>query len=206
MPAGTPPEKVLDAVKNFAREEFGLTHRYAMVLHTDEPHPHVHVIVKAVSEQGLRLHIKKATLREWRREFARQLRGQGVAANATERAVRGESCERKTDGVYRAALRGESTHLQQQSQGVARELRLGGLAPEAGSARLRATRHDVVRGWDAAAGTLEAQGRRELASAVRRFAERIPPALTERQRIAERLRTLVPEWRPEHPHREEPMR
>src|ERR1700685_3375075 len=33
MPAGTAPEKVLTAVKNFAREEFGLKHRYAMVLH-----------------------------------------------------------------------------------------------------------------------------------------------------------------------------
>jgi len=47
MPAGTPPEKVLAAVKDFAREEFGAKHRYAMVLHTDEPHPHVHMIVKA---------------------------------------------------------------------------------------------------------------------------------------------------------------
>jgi len=33
MPAGTPPDSVFTAVKNFAREEFGLNHRYAMVLH-----------------------------------------------------------------------------------------------------------------------------------------------------------------------------
>src|SRR6185437_8263998 len=84
MPPGTPPEKVLAAVKNFAREEFGLTHRYAMVLHTDEPHPHVHMVLKAVSEQGVRLNIKKATLRYWRSEFARNLRLLGVEANATE--------------------------------------------------------------------------------------------------------------------------
>src|SRR5579864_6189190 len=100
MPAGTPPEKVLAAVKNFAREEFGLKHRYAMVLHTDEPHPHVHVVVKAVSEQGVRLNIRKATLREWRREFARHLRALGVPANATERAVRGVTKPRKRDGIY----------------------------------------------------------------------------------------------------------
>lgn len=50
MPAGTPPQKVLAAVKNFAREEFALKHRYLMVLHTDEPHPHVHMVVRAVSE------------------------------------------------------------------------------------------------------------------------------------------------------------
>jgi hypothetical protein len=47
MPAGTPPKKLLAAVKDFAREEFALKHRYATVLHTDEPHPHVHMVVKA---------------------------------------------------------------------------------------------------------------------------------------------------------------
>ncbi len=39
MPEGTPPQKVLSAVRNFAREEIHARHRYAMVLHTDEPHP-----------------------------------------------------------------------------------------------------------------------------------------------------------------------
>lgn len=70
------------AAKDFAREELGLKHRYAMVLHTDEPHPHVHMVVKAVSEQGVRLNIRKATLREWRRKFARHLRAYGVDGNA----------------------------------------------------------------------------------------------------------------------------
>ena len=91
MPPGTPPGKVLGAVRNFAREEFWGQHRYAFVLHTDEPHPHVHLVLKAISEQGVRLNVKKATLRHWRSEFARNLRLLGVEANATERAVRGES-------------------------------------------------------------------------------------------------------------------
>jgi hypothetical protein len=54
MPAGTPADKVLRATQAFCREQWALKHRYAMALHTDEPHPHVHVIVKAVSEQGER--------------------------------------------------------------------------------------------------------------------------------------------------------
>jgi hypothetical protein len=102
MPAGTPADKVLRAVRNFATEEFALQHRYAMVLHTDEPHPHVHMVVKAISEQGERLNIRKVTLRCWRAEFARQLRMLGVPANATERAVRGETRTPKLDGIYRA--------------------------------------------------------------------------------------------------------
>ena len=109
MPPGTPPQKVLSAVRNLAREEFYGQHRYALVLHTDEPHPHVHLVLKAVSEQGERLNIKKATLRHWRSQFARHLRGLGVAANATERAVRGETRSAKKDGIYRASLRGDSS-------------------------------------------------------------------------------------------------
>ena len=104
MPPGTPPAKVLAAVRNFAREEFALQHRYAFVLHTDEPHPHVHLVLKAVSEQGVRLNIRKATLRHWRSEFARNLRLLGVSANATERAVRGEGRVNKIDGIDRAGL------------------------------------------------------------------------------------------------------
>jgi hypothetical protein len=95
MPAGTPPEKVEAAVRSFAREEFALKHRYAFVLHTDEPHPHVHLLLKATNEQGVRLNIKKETLRHWRSEFARNLREMGVAANATERAVRGRARRRR---------------------------------------------------------------------------------------------------------------
>jgi len=52
MPAGTPPDAVLKAARNFLREEFGLKHRYAFVLHTDEPHPHVHAVVKASCQRG----------------------------------------------------------------------------------------------------------------------------------------------------------
>lgn len=115
MPPGTPPKGALEAARTFAREEFALKHRYALTLHTDEPHPHVHLVVKAVSEQGGRLHTTPATLRDWRREFARHLRDQCIAANATQRAVRGETRIHKHDAIYRAQLRGDSTHTRAQS-------------------------------------------------------------------------------------------
>jgi hypothetical protein len=83
MPPGTPPDRLLKAVRKLVWNQFGSRHRHVMVLHTDEPYPHVHVVVKAVSEQGERLNIRKATLREWRREFAANLRELGIAANAT---------------------------------------------------------------------------------------------------------------------------
>jgi hypothetical protein len=187
MPAGTPPKKVLAAVKNFAREEFGAKHRYAMVLHTDELHPHVHMVVRSMGYDGRRLRIRKGTLREWRREFARHLREQGVSANATERAVRGVTQPQKTDGIYRAGLQGVSTHWRQRAEGVVRELASGESKVEPGRARLLETRRDIVRGWTEIAGILVRQGEVELAQSVRHFIRRLPPACTEREWIRDEL-------------------
>jgi hypothetical protein len=167
MPAGTPPEKVLTAVKNFAREELALKHRYVMALHTDTPRPHVHVVIKAVSEQGQRLHIRKATLREWRTAFARQLRTLGVAANATPRYVRGEASLRKPDGIYRATLRGESTHMRERTEAVALELAMGQFTSEPAKASLVGNREAVRRAWLAVSDILVAQGHSELAEHTR---------------------------------------
>jgi Relaxase/Mobilisation nuclease domain len=188
MPAGTPPEKVLAAVKDFAREEFGAKHRYAMVLHTDEPHPHVHMVVKAMGYDGTRLNIRKGTLREWRREFARQLRAQGVPANATERAVRGVTKPQKTDGIYRAQHRHASTHWRQRTEAVARAMSPGGeIKPEPARAQLLETRLHVVRGWNGVADDLARQGHAELALEVRRFVTKLPAPRTEREWIRDRM-------------------
>ena len=187
MPAGTPPNKVLEAVKTFAREEFALKHRYAMVLLTDEPHPHVHMVVKAMGDDGRRLNIRRATLREWRREFARHLRAQGVAANATERAVRGVTTPQKTDGIYRAAQRGASTHWRERAERVAHQIAHGGLKVEPEKARLVETRRDVVRGWSQVADDLVLQGHLELAQVVRGFVKQLSPVKTDREWIRDRM-------------------
>jgi len=147
MPAGTPPETVLSAVKDFAREEFGAKHRYLMVLHTDEPHPHVHLVVRSVGEDGRRLRIRKEMLRDWRREFARHLREHGVAANATERAVRGVTKPQKRDGIYRAGKRRTSIHWNQRAASVSREMAASGtIDAEPGKSQMLRTRADIVRG------------------------------------------------------------
>lgn len=189
MPPGTPPQGVLAAVRNFAREEFALTHRYVMVLHTDEPHPHVHVVVKAVSEQGARLNIRKATLREWRREFAQHLRQQGIAANATDRFVRGETKPYKLDGIYRPMRdpKRYSTHMQNRAESVAAELMKGNLRVEAGKSKLVQTRRDVERGWRAVSDILVSEGQSELAAQVERFVDQMSPPRTEKEQLAASL-------------------
>lgn len=107
--------------KAFAREKFGLKHRYVMALHTHQRHPHVHLVVKAGGTDGRRLHIDKAVQCEWRQDFARQMRKQGIAANATPRSVRGQTKRAPKD------------------------------ASNPAHARLAETRKAVIEGWNAVA-------------------------------------------------------
>ena len=158
MPPGTAPEKVLRATKSFCREEFALKHRYALALHTDEAHPHVHVIVKAMSESGQRMNIRKDTLRAWRESFAKELRNQGVPAHASSRRVRGNSAPRMSDGRYRSVQRGASILG---ARSVARTDR-----PE--------TVHSLVSGWVAVGELLQKQGLHGLSQEVFRFARQLP--------------------------------
>jgi hypothetical protein len=189
MPAGTPPAKLLAASREFAREEFALKHRYAMVLHTDQDHPHVHLVVKTVSEEGTRLNIRKATLRAWRRQFAAQLRAQGVAANATERAVRGQVRPPIRDGIFRAALRGESTHVLKRLERVRARPDVGAATPNPGAAVLRETRRAVVEGWHATVERLLADGHGHLAEQVWKFIGGMPQPQTQQERFERELAT-----------------
>ena len=185
MPPGTPANGVSEAARNFARAEFALKHRYAFVMHSDEPHPHVHLVVKAMTEQGVRLNIRKATLREWRREFARHLRDQGISANATERAVRGQNRPQMRDRIYRATLRGDSRHTRDRLDSVVSELlKNGELRVEEGERTLRVTRGNVEAGWLAASKLLADDGHSQLAAEVTRFARTMPPPMTEREIFA----------------------
>jgi hypothetical protein len=184
MPAPTPPEKVLAAARMFAREKFALQHRYAMVLHTDQAHPHVHMVVKAEGEHGRRLHVDKEMLREWREDFARMMREQGIAANATARVARGQSKGATKDSIYRAQRRGASTSLRSQVASVVDELKRSGTVRDPHRKKVVETRRAIFDGWMQAADILDRQGEISLAGDVRYFAKHFPPVLTDRERIA----------------------
>lgn len=196
MPPGTSAKKVLLAVRKLALNEWALQHRYAMALHTDEPHPHVHVVVKAVSEQGVRLNIKKATLRAWRAQFAANLRELGVAANATERAVRGETRTHKRTAIYRAAQRSESSYIRKQRVEALQQAAARGQSWDPGYAVMNRTRHYVAAGWRAVAARLREGGDDELAHDIGKFVDQMPPVQTENALLAERVLRRASDQRP----------
>jgi type IV secretory pathway VirD2 relaxase len=183
MPAPTPADKVLAAARKFAREKFA-QHRYAMVLHTDQKHPHVHLVVKAENELGQRLHIDKQRLREWREDLARLMREQGIAANATPRAIRGENKKYPREKIFKAQRYGKSTALHDRVMGIANELSRSRTIVDPAREKLLETRKSLVATWMRAADVLDAQGEIILAGDVRYFVKHLPPVLTDRQRLA----------------------
>lgn len=98
MPAGTDRKSVTNAAREFAKDQFS-DHQYLFAAHDDEDHPHVHLTVKATSNQGVRLNPRKADLQHWRERFAEKLRDNGIEANATPRRFRGVVKKRQKQAI-----------------------------------------------------------------------------------------------------------
>jgi len=212
MPHGAPPQKVLDAAQFFARENFAFSHRYAMVLHdpaTDPKHektesgknPHVHLVVKAVSETGERLYIRKNTLQDWREQFAQALRDRGVVANATPAAIRGKGRSSTKGAMHQHQERIAkwqskpdankkpiaSLFLQGQVETAINEV-VNGVVPDMpGKDMLESTRKNVVADWQATARALRAAGMENDAVAVEEFIKTLPAVKTDYEQLRDRV-------------------
>jgi len=200
MPAHTQPERMLDAVQAFAREQFQ-GHQYVMALHTqetdpaDDPpaHPHVHVVLRAENEDGQRIHIRKGTLRGWREAFAAELRARGIEANATSRAERGRSLKTKSGAEWhihkRASLgKGDASQAAMaRLLDAAREMENGRTESKPWEVAMAAKRRDVVRGLRQDAERLRQEGDTRLADEVDHFIADMPALDSERRQIQRAL-------------------
>jgi MobA/VirD2-like, nuclease domain len=184
MPSPTPPDKVLAAARKFARERFALQRRYAMVLHTDQKHPHVHLVVKAESEDCRRLHIDKEMLRHWREDFARMMTEQGITANTTSRAIRARTPGKTKDSIYRAKQRLASSAVPDRVTDVIRELKSTGTIRDPARSLLAEIRKPIIANWTRTADILAFQDETTLAGEVRYFSRHLPRARTDRERLA----------------------
>jgi hypothetical protein len=109
MPAGTDPIILRNAVSATARHVFGDRFDYVYALHTDRPHPHVHLTVRAVSHDGQALRINKDDLLYLRRAMALALRVRGVEADATPQKARGPRVKHDRTEVHRQKQRRETS-------------------------------------------------------------------------------------------------
>lgn len=97
MPAGTDANALRAAVVAWAHEH--LTHRteWLATVHMDRAHPHAHVAVRAVQDDGRRVDAGKPEVQRWRESFARGLQVQGIEADATPRREKLERLRSRGD-------------------------------------------------------------------------------------------------------------
>jgi hypothetical protein len=106
MPAGTNPEAVRAAAREFVADAFA-GHDYIMAFHQDRGHPHMHVSIRNESQDGTkRLHAGREQLLAWRETFAAKLYEHGIAAAATPRASRNSHAY-----LHKAYVRGEEIRI-----------------------------------------------------------------------------------------------
>jgi len=197
MPAGTDALKVRDAARAFAGELFAERHDYVLALHTDTPHPHVHLTVRALSDEGGRLNPKRADLEGWRQTFARTLRERGVAAEATPRRARGVTRKGERGPVRRIRSRREQRRgmigrVAREKLRQAAAIAFGEpVSPTAWEQRIADRQARIRRLYLAQAKLLQASpdpGDRTLGVEVERFVRSFAPPDTERLALARALR------------------
>jgi hypothetical protein len=194
MPGSVNAEALKDAVRALAVQEFQGRHDYAMALHTDTHHPHVHLTLRTVGEDGQKLNLRKADLQRLRDTFAEKLRARGVEAESTPRHARGVAHRGEVTPVYKIRQRGgkplaDARKIRQ----VRRDLEDNGgrLPQKAWDDAMIARRNRVMATYDQAATILAGSSDpkdRDLARETKQFAARLTETTTQR---AEMARSLV---------------
>jgi type IV secretory pathway VirD2 relaxase len=208
LPPGPDPVLVRDAARVFARELFGARFDFVFVLHADTRHPHVHLAVRVLGDQGQHLDPRKADLAAWREAFARAARARGIEAEASPRLTRGVM--RRSESMALRKLRDQFEAGQGDPPQVWRAILheaaqsavLGEPAPSLSEAR-RAERQAQIRAFYLAqAERLKRSADREdraLAAQVEAFVRAMPPAESLRLILARRLREAAPARTPDRP-------
>lgn len=110
MPPGTDADKVYSAVRELAETDFA-NRRWVAGLHTDEAHPHVHLIIVARDLDGRRFNPNREFLQHNRERFAELLRGRGIEADATIRMTRAYPPKHDKLPVQKMRARGETLRV-----------------------------------------------------------------------------------------------
>jgi hypothetical protein len=196
MPPGTDRLAVTAAARGVAKELFG-NHQYVFAAHHDEAHPHVHLAVKAVDRDGVRLNPRKGDLQHWRDTFAAKLHEQGIVANATPRRARGVVRKAEKQAVvhinkdYDTGRRKERARTtQRQLDDAAREVDTGTRRENPAATRIAANRKATVQAYGTIARALAAGGKddKQLALRVVDFVKAMPSTATRHNALVQRLR------------------
>ncbi|MHC8297720.1 relaxase/mobilization nuclease domain-containing protein [Pseudomonas sp. LB3P58] len=196
MPPGTDRQAVKDAARDFAKDQFG-NHQYIFAAHDDEKHPHVHLAVKAVDHDGVRLNPRKGDLQHWREIFAEKLRTHGIEANATPRKARGvvrkaeHQAIKHIDKGYSAGKRKAPARVTEaQKAEAAQEISTGKKRANPAQDNISVVRKTVQKSYGDVARVLAAGDveDKQLALEIVQFVKQMPPVVTKHQQLVASLR------------------
>lgn len=200
MPKGTDRDKLMAAARLFANRTFAGNHDYLLVEHRDTDHPHVHLTVRALGHNLVRLNPRKADLQAWREGLALELRAQGVAAEATPRRSRGVVAKGRRQVIRHleqahnvngklVPARGSKVQREKVAD-LVREVTSQVAAGENPYAKQAKWRQRLVRqAWADLASQVEAEGGEgvALAQQIRTFVQAMPPIATERDQLRQNV-------------------
>lgn len=195
MPPGTDRQAVKDAARAFAKEQFD-NYQYVFAAHDDEKHPHVHLAVKAVGNDGIRLNPRKGDLQHWREQFAEKLREQGIEANATPRRARGivkkaeKQAVRHINSEYQKGRRSSPARVTQaQEQDAAIEVETGQQHINPARERIKASRKDVQHAYGQVARALSTGDAedKKIAMKIVGFVKAMPSIATKHEALVAQL-------------------
>ncbi|MBE9639850.1 relaxase/mobilization nuclease domain-containing protein [Salipiger mangrovisoli] len=190
MPGSVNAEAVKDAVRVLAEQEFQGRHDYVMALHTDTHHPHVHLTLRTVGDDGVKLRFGKPDLQHLRDTFAEKLRQRGIEAESTPRHARGATRRGEATPVYKIRQRGGKPLVDaRKTRELKRDLEdNGGRLPQkpwddalvARRSRVMTTYGNAVRILSQSQDPED----RQLAEATRKFSARLTDVTTQRGQMA----------------------
>lgn len=198
MPAGTDRRSVTNAARLFAKELFG-NHQYVFAEHTNEKHSHVHLTVKAVDHDGVRMNPRKGDLQFWREQFAEKLREQGIEANATPRKARGivQKAEKQAivhiDKDFENGKRKEPSLIaQQRLKEAEREVYTGIKRINPAQDKISVARNDMFSAYENIARGLGPGdiSDKQLALDIVRFVQTMPAPITKHQALVQSLQVV----------------
>lgn len=199
MPPGTDRQAVKDAAREFAKQEFS-NHQYVFAAHDDEKHPHVHLAVKAVGHDGVRLNPRKGDLQFWREQFAEKLREQGVEANATPRRARGvvqkaeKQAVRHIDAEFQQGKRKEPARVTRaRKQDAETEVQTGKKRVNPAQDNISAARKETQKAYGQIARAL-ATGEpedKQIALDIVRLVQTMPPVVTKHEALVQGLQVAA---------------
>jgi type IV secretory pathway VirD2 relaxase len=192
MPPGTDRQAVTNAARDFAKTEFGENYSYVFASHEDTSHPHVHLCVKAMGLNGIRLSPRKPDLQHYRQLFAEKLIDHGIEANATLRPVRGKVRRPVKQAVVHMEHRGvRSKHREALKSAAEGFIRHGTAISNPLKPKIQRTRQFVVESWNAIGHALQAQGAEKLSAEVKAFVHALHEPLGVGEQLEKQLRLQI---------------